>query len=155
MFFQGDTYQLAARADAGLCEQLLQSRLHRCFGEIKPRGDFLIAQPFEHGEQHLAFAIRELFAALLLMRAIHRLHNGLNTPLIDPGFSRDHLADGFAQQRRGAVLEEDAAHSVAQSANRVGIVHSGGYDKNAAGIAGVAGLADKLETVLLAQIVVE
>src|SRR5579859_7949172 len=50
MFLQGNAHQLASRADAGFCEQLLEGRLHRCLRQIEADGDFLITQAWRGSE---------------------------------------------------------------------------------------------------------
>ncbi len=53
------------RADSSLDEELLERRLHRGFGDIQLRADFLVVQSREYSFEHLPLALRQFIAVRL------------------------------------------------------------------------------------------
>ena len=110
--FQRDADQLAARAHAGLAEQLLQRSFDGTFADFQTLGDLLVGQTFKNAAQHLPVALGEAHAAEDLAR--RALDGGFGVLRVDPGLAGQHGAHGLEQHFGRIVLEEDAGHAVIQ-----------------------------------------
>jgi hypothetical protein len=154
VFFEGDADELAAAADAGLVEELLEERFDVGLGDVEAGADFFVGETFEDGFEDEFFAWGESGGGGGRLGACG-CDEGFDGAGVEGGFAAEDFVDGDDEIGGWTVLEEDAGGSELEDAEGVRVAEAGGDHEDAAGEVFFAGLLEEVDAGLFAEVEVE